>query len=129
MNNKHQENGARTGPLIFTLPVFCLNLDWLDGTGWAAVFVETRDLGAGSAPICTAAPRRTPKYVFRRQRTNCCGALVTVTKRENEGFDNTYSKSTINHQARGEVMTSSSNSNIVRALRVRPQDHVRLSLR
>ena len=59
MKNKHQENGARTGPLIFTLPVFCLDLDWLDGTGWAAVFVETRDLGAGSAPICTAAPRRT----------------------------------------------------------------------
>ena len=43
MNNKHQENGALTDPLIFTLPVFSLNLDWLDGTGWAAVFVETRD--------------------------------------------------------------------------------------
>ena len=43
MNNKHQENGARTGPLIFTLPVFSLNFDSLDGTGWAAIFVETRD--------------------------------------------------------------------------------------
>ena len=43
MNNKHQENGALTGPLIFTLPVFSLNLDWLDGTGWAAVFAKTRD--------------------------------------------------------------------------------------
>jgi hypothetical protein len=44
MNNKHQENGAAlTGPLIFTLPVFSLNLGWLDGTGWVAVFAETRD--------------------------------------------------------------------------------------
>ena len=42
MNNKHQENAALTDPLIFTLPVFSLNLDWLDGTGWAAVFVEAR---------------------------------------------------------------------------------------
>jgi hypothetical protein len=44
MNNKHQENGAAlTGPLIFTLPVFSLNLGWLDGTGWAAFFAETSD--------------------------------------------------------------------------------------
>ena len=56
MNNKHQENGALTGPLIFTLPVFSLNLDWLDGTGWAAVFAKTRDWERGSATICTAAP-------------------------------------------------------------------------
>jgi hypothetical protein len=36
MNNKHQENGALTGPLIFTQPassfVVILNFDWLDGT-------------------------------------------------------------------------------------------------
>jgi hypothetical protein len=36
MKNKHQENGALTGPLIFTLPassfVVILNFDWLDGT-------------------------------------------------------------------------------------------------
>ena len=40
MNNKHQENGALTGPLIFTLPassfVVVLSLDWLDGAGRAA---------------------------------------------------------------------------------------------
>jgi hypothetical protein len=34
MNNKHQENEALTGPLIFTIPapgfVVALNLDWLD---------------------------------------------------------------------------------------------------
>jgi hypothetical protein len=36
MNDKHQENGGLTGPLIFTFPVFSY-------TGWAAVFVETRD--------------------------------------------------------------------------------------
>jgi len=40
MNNKHQENGALRGPLIFTLPassfVVILRLDWLDGIGRAA---------------------------------------------------------------------------------------------
>jgi hypothetical protein len=33
MNNQHQENGARTGPLIFTVPaygfVMALYIDWL----------------------------------------------------------------------------------------------------
>jgi hypothetical protein len=41
MNNKHQENGALRGPLIFTLPassfVVILSFDWLDGTDRAAV--------------------------------------------------------------------------------------------
>jgi hypothetical protein len=36
MNNNHQENGALTGPLIFSQPassfVVILSLDWLDGT-------------------------------------------------------------------------------------------------
>jgi hypothetical protein len=36
MNNKHQENGALTGPLIFTVPaygfVMALYLDWLGRT-------------------------------------------------------------------------------------------------
>ena len=36
MNNKHQENGALPGPLIFTLPassfVVILNFDSLEGT-------------------------------------------------------------------------------------------------
>jgi hypothetical protein len=36
MNNKDQENGARTGPLIFTVPaygfVMALYLDWLGGS-------------------------------------------------------------------------------------------------
>ena len=45
MNNKHQENGALTGPLIFTLPassfVVILSLDWLDGTVRAAVSAKT----------------------------------------------------------------------------------------
>jgi hypothetical protein len=40
MNNKCQENGTLTRPLIFTLPVFSLNLEWLDGTGWVAVFAK-----------------------------------------------------------------------------------------
>jgi hypothetical protein len=47
MNNKHQEKGAPTGPLIFTLPasssVVILRPDWLDGTGRAAAFAKTRD--------------------------------------------------------------------------------------
>ena len=42
MNNKHQENGALRGPLIFTLPTFSfgviLSLDWLDGTGPGSCF-------------------------------------------------------------------------------------------
>ena len=40
MNNKHQENGALRGPLIFTLPassfVVILRLDWLEGDDRAA---------------------------------------------------------------------------------------------
>jgi hypothetical protein len=36
MNNKHQEKGVLTGPLIFTLPaasfIVILNFDWLEGT-------------------------------------------------------------------------------------------------
>ena len=40
MNNKDQENGARTGPLIFTVPaygfVMALYLDWLRGSHLAA---------------------------------------------------------------------------------------------
>ena len=98
MNNKHQEDAALTDPLIFTLPVFSLNLDWLDGAGWAAVFVEAR---GGERDRLQSAQRLlnipSPKHIFRRgQRTNCCGALVTVTN-VNEGFDNSYSRSTINH--------------------------------
>jgi hypothetical protein len=40
MNNKHQENGALAGLLIFTLPassfVVILRLDWLEGDDRAA---------------------------------------------------------------------------------------------
>jgi hypothetical protein len=36
MNNKHKDNGALTGPLLFTLPassfVVVLSFDWLDRT-------------------------------------------------------------------------------------------------
>jgi hypothetical protein len=46
MSNKHQENAAPTGPLIFTLPassfVVVLNFDWLDGIHRAAVASKTR---------------------------------------------------------------------------------------
>ena len=81
MNNKHQENGGLTGPLIFTLPVFSLNLDWLDGTGWAAVFVETRiwerDRLQFAQPLLE---ERSPRHVLRHgQRINCCSVPVTVT--------------------------------------------------
>ena len=40
MNYKHQENGVRTGPLIFSVPaygfVMALYLDWLSGSHRAA---------------------------------------------------------------------------------------------
>ena len=65
MNNKHQENGALTGPLIFTLPasnfVAILRLDWLGGNsspfppkthGWEWDLVPT-------------APRRTGPNVLK----------------------------------------------------------------
>jgi hypothetical protein len=76
MNNKPQENGTLTGPLIFTLSLLSLNLDWLDGTTWAAVFVETRDWERDrlqfAQPLLEA---RSPRHVLRRgQRTNCCSA-------------------------------------------------------
>jgi hypothetical protein len=45
MNNKHQENGVLSGPLIFTVPasnfVAILRLDWLDRTDRAAVLAKT----------------------------------------------------------------------------------------
>jgi hypothetical protein len=45
MDNKHQENGALRGPLIFTLPAFnfvvILSFDWFDEANWAAVSVKT----------------------------------------------------------------------------------------
>ena len=45
MNNKHQENGAPAGPLIFTLPtssfIVILNFDWLDVTKPAAASAKT----------------------------------------------------------------------------------------
>jgi hypothetical protein len=45
MNNKHQENGALTGPLIFTVPaygfVMALYVDWLGQSARAAVSAET----------------------------------------------------------------------------------------
>jgi hypothetical protein len=41
MDNKHQENGAPTSPVIFALPAFnfvmILNFDWLDETESPAV--------------------------------------------------------------------------------------------
>ena len=45
MNNKDQENGARTGPLIFTVPaygfVMALYLDWLGLPNQAAFSAKT----------------------------------------------------------------------------------------
>ena len=42
MNYKHQENGALTGPLIFTVPaygfVMALYIDWLSRSNRAAFF-------------------------------------------------------------------------------------------
>ena len=45
MNNKHQENGALTGPLIFTVPaygfVMALYVDWLGQSARAAFSAKT----------------------------------------------------------------------------------------
>ena len=45
MNNKHDENGALRGPLIFTLPAYSfvviLSFDWFDGPDRAAVSAKT----------------------------------------------------------------------------------------
>jgi hypothetical protein len=45
MNNKQQEDGAGTGPLIFTVPaygfVMALYLDWLNDANVAAVSAKT----------------------------------------------------------------------------------------
>ena len=98
MNNKHQENAALTDPLIFTLPVFSLNLDCSMGPD-GQPFLSRRAAGSGIGSNLHhgSSKNPSPKHIFRRgQRTNCCGALVTVTN-VNEGFDNSYSKSTINH--------------------------------
>ena len=44
MNYQHQENGARTGPLIFSVPaygfVMALYLDWLGTSRRAASFAQ-----------------------------------------------------------------------------------------
>jgi hypothetical protein len=48
MNNKHQENGALRGPLIFNLPAFSfgviLTLDWPDGTRPGSCFRQNARL-------------------------------------------------------------------------------------
>jgi hypothetical protein len=45
MNNQHQENGALTGPLIFTVPaygfVMALYVDWLGRSTRATVSAKT----------------------------------------------------------------------------------------
>ena len=45
MNNQHQENGARTGPLIFTVPaygfVMALYVDWLGRSAREAFSAKT----------------------------------------------------------------------------------------
>jgi hypothetical protein len=45
MNNKHQENGVLTGPLIFTVPaygfVMALYIDWLGRSNRAAFSAKT----------------------------------------------------------------------------------------
>ena len=60
MNSKHQENGALTGPLIFTLRatnfVAILRVDWLDGTHRAALPAKPHGWEWDLAPT---APRRT----------------------------------------------------------------------
>jgi hypothetical protein len=61
MNNKHQENGALTGPLIFTLPassfVVVLSFDWLEGTDRAVVAPKKRDWN-----YLTIRPRTTKEF-------------------------------------------------------------------
>jgi hypothetical protein len=67
MNNKRQENGTLTGPLIFTLPVFSLKLEWLDGTGWAAVFAKTCNCGGIASDLDTGPSKHpNPKHLVTR---------------------------------------------------------------
>jgi hypothetical protein len=61
MNNKHQENGSLTGPLIFTLPASCFvvipSLDWLEGDDRAAVSAKTHGGNyPASAPLFNTTP-------------------------------------------------------------------------
>jgi hypothetical protein len=64
MNNKDQENGEQTGPLIFTVPaygfVMALYLDWLGRSDRAGRFCQNArvELSANSAKNCAR---------FRRQ--------------------------------------------------------------
>jgi len=62
MNNKHQENGARRDPLIFTVPaygfVMALYLDWLDGPDRAAVSAKTHDWNRLDS--CSSSRRKAP---------------------------------------------------------------------
>ena len=53
MNNKHQENGALTGPLIFTLPalnlVVILHSEWLNRL--AETTIKSFALGSGQSEV------------------------------------------------------------------------------
>ena len=80
MNNKHQENGALRGPLIFTLPassfVVILSFDWLDGTDRAAVSAKTHGwkyLGPSSCPLDGA-------EVFQQGEIDSIGDRVVLTR-------------------------------------------------
>ena len=58
MNNKHQENGERTDPLIFTVPaygfVMALYLDWLGRSNRTASSAKT--FAQESEPVEPARP-------------------------------------------------------------------------
>jgi hypothetical protein len=60
MNNKQQENGARTGPLIFTVPaygfVMALYLDWLNGPVRSGSFFAPKSNQAMPASSKAPAP-------------------------------------------------------------------------
>ncbi len=60
MNNKHQKNGALSGPLIFTLPasnfVAILRRDWFNGTDQTAVPAKTP---GWEWDLASTVPRRT----------------------------------------------------------------------
>ena len=70
MNNKHQEKGALTGPLIFTLPassfVVILSFDWLEGTN----------------PITASAKTHGSDYLATRLLPAMQGILPQVVRRQ-----------------------------------------------
>ena len=73
MNEEQNKNQASRGPLIFTMPASCflvaLNVDWLEGTDWAAV---AQKRAVGTAHHLGTVERGNKRRIGRKAADETC---------------------------------------------------------